>query len=140
MFGKNIKDYMSDEEYERWRQKQREKGETQRGENNPMFGKSSWAKCTPEQRADRIARFRKSIMGKNKGRKFTEEQRARMRAAHQTPEYRERQRAMMLNGKSNKGKRYFTDGTRNVLAFECPEGFWRGMTKRRGDDGSAADV
>lgn len=27
------------------------------GENNPMHGKSSWEKCTPEQRADRARRY-----------------------------------------------------------------------------------
>lgn len=35
-----------------------------------MYGKSSWEKCTPEQRADRIKKFKQSIAGKNKGRKF----------------------------------------------------------------------
>lgn len=34
------------------------------GSGNPMYGKSSWDKCTPEQRADRIERFKKNRKGK----------------------------------------------------------------------------
>ena len=37
------------------------------GCGNPMYGKSSWEKCTPEQRADRAARYSQSMKGKNKG-------------------------------------------------------------------------
>lgn len=39
------------------------------GENNPMYGKSSWEKCTPEQREDRAKRYSQSMKGKNKGKK-----------------------------------------------------------------------
>lgn len=37
------------------------------GINNPMYGKSSWEKCTTEERIDRIERFKKNIKGKNIG-------------------------------------------------------------------------
>lgn len=40
------------------------------GENNPMYGKNSWEKCTPEQRIDRAKRFSQNMKGKNKGRKM----------------------------------------------------------------------
>lgn len=39
------------------------------GENNPMAGKSSWEKCTPEQKADRAARYSVSMKGKNAGKR-----------------------------------------------------------------------
>lgn len=34
------------------------------GKNNPMYGKSSWAKCTPEQRAERVAKMKATISRK----------------------------------------------------------------------------
>ena len=40
------------------------------GENNPMFGKSSWEKFTEEKKADRKRRYSKSMKGKNVGKKF----------------------------------------------------------------------
>ena len=40
------------------------------GTNNPMFGKSSWEKCTPEQKADRAARYAASMKGKNVGKRW----------------------------------------------------------------------
>lgn len=39
------------------------------GANNPMAGKSSWEKCTPEQKADRAARYSASMKGKNAGKR-----------------------------------------------------------------------
>ena len=35
-----------------------------------MYGKDSWAKCTPEERAARAKKFSQSMKGKNKGRKM----------------------------------------------------------------------
>lgn len=40
------------------------------GQNNPMSGKSSWEKCTVEQREDRSRRFSSSMKGKNAGKTF----------------------------------------------------------------------
>ena len=40
------------------------------GQNNPMSGKSSWEKCTTEQRKDRSRRFSISMKGKNAGKTF----------------------------------------------------------------------
>ena len=56
MFGK----HHTEEQKRKW-------SEERSGEGNPMYGKSSWEKCTPEERADRIERFKNSIKGKNKG-------------------------------------------------------------------------
>ena len=62
----DVRDYMTADEIDQWK---KNIGDSVRGEKNGMFGKSSWAKCTPEQREDRIARFKKNIKGKNKGKK-----------------------------------------------------------------------
>lgn len=40
--------------------------ERMKGKNNPVYGKSSWLKCTPEQKADRIARWQKSLGDRGK--------------------------------------------------------------------------
>ena len=40
------------------------------GENNPMHGKDSWAKCTPEERADRASRYSHTMKGVNSRKKF----------------------------------------------------------------------
>lgn len=40
------------------------------GSNNPMAGKDSWEKCSPEERADRARRYSQSMKGKNVGKTF----------------------------------------------------------------------
>lgn len=40
------------------------------GKNNPMYGKNSWEKCTPSERADRARRSAQSMKGKNVGRRY----------------------------------------------------------------------
>lgn len=67
MYGKHLSNVMDPIDYENMCNKH---SENAKGEKNPMFGKSSWAKCTPEQKADRVARYSASMKGKNKGRKF----------------------------------------------------------------------
>lgn len=46
--------------------KEKKASERMKGKNNPMYGKSSWLKCTPEQKADRIARWQKSLGDRGK--------------------------------------------------------------------------
>ena len=58
--------YMTDEEIKSWKASL---SKATSGKNNPMYGKSSWEKCTPEQRADRARRFSQNMKGKNKGKR-----------------------------------------------------------------------
>ena len=66
MYGHSCKEYMTEDKIKQWKQNQ---SKANKGKNNPMYGKSSWAKCTDEERKIRSNKFKKSITGKNKGRK-----------------------------------------------------------------------
>ena len=57
---------MTDEEIKSWKASL---SKATSGKNNPMYGKSSWEKCTPEQRADRARRYSQNMKGKNKGKR-----------------------------------------------------------------------
>lgn len=111
MYGKKLRDCMSEEKYEAWLKSSAEASrkvaqrhewhkkmsEVNSGKNNPMYGKNwqdfstpekialhnlrisqaikgrkgsdSWKYLTPEQRLDRISRYKESMKGRNKGRK-----------------------------------------------------------------------
>lgn len=62
-----------------------------------------------------------------RGKTHTEETKALMSDAHKgrvkSPEHRERLRQALLGRKRGS---WFTDGARNTIAKECPEGFWPG--------------
>lgn len=55
---------------------------------------------------------------KEKGLSCTEATRAKMRNSHKNP------------GSTTKGKHWFTNGVVNTLAFDCPEGYWKGKHKK----------
>ena len=62
----DCRQYMTDEQITKWKENLSKAGS---GKNNPMYGKSSWEKCTEEQRAKRIEKFKKSMAGKNAGKR-----------------------------------------------------------------------
>ena len=62
----DVRKYMSKEQIKKWKENI---GNSCRGEKNGMYGKSSWEKCTAEQRENRIQRFKKNMKGKNKGKR-----------------------------------------------------------------------
>ena len=55
---------------------------------------------------------------KEKGLSCTEATRAKMRNSHKNP------------GSTTKRKHWFTNGVVNTLAFDCPEGYWKGKHKK----------
>ncbi len=66
-YGVKPIDRMDSETYAVWKQKQ---SDIRIGEKNPMFGKSSWEKCSKEEREARIERYKNSMKGKtNKGKR-----------------------------------------------------------------------
>lgn len=62
----DVRKYMSKEQIKKWKENI---GNSCRGEKNGMYGKSSWEKCTAEQRENRIQQFKKNMKGKNKGKR-----------------------------------------------------------------------
>ena len=62
----DVRNYMTEDKIKQWKENI---GKSVSGEKNGMYGKSSWEKCTPEQRENRIQRFKNSIKGKNKGKR-----------------------------------------------------------------------
>ena len=76
----------------------------------------------------------KALTGKKKP-PFTEEHRQNLSKAlkgkHHSEESKRKLSDSMKGKPSNtKGKKWFNDGTKNVMAFECPEGFVPGRLKR----------
>lgn len=63
MFGITPKDRMDSETYDLWLLHQ---STCRQGEKNPMFGKSSWEKASPEKVADRKARFGAKMKGRKR--------------------------------------------------------------------------
>lgn len=105
----------------------------------------------PAKRDDVKEKIRKTLTGRknpehskrmkgreppNKGKKASEETKAKLRKAwehrerhHTTSEETKRKISeAKLNGHSTKGKHWFTDGVKDIMAFECPEGFIPGRT------------
>lgn len=93
---------------------------------------------------------KKAISEKNKGKVLTEEWRKKQSESHKNSEKcREAQKrateaAKVANtgrhhtedaknriANSHKGKKYWTNGVITITAFECPEGFWHGITRRK---------
>lgn len=54
-----------------------------------------------------------------------------MKGKTHSDEAKEKNRLAHLGKKGpNCGKSWFTNGEVNVIASECPKGFWKGMTRR----------
>lgn len=100
------------------------------GEKNPMYGttgeKAPWfGRHHTEEEKEKIRQA-------NLGRHFTDEQREKMRQAHLGKHLSDEQRkkiSQRQNGEKNcaYGLHWYTDGTRNIRAKTCPEGFAPGF-------------
>lgn len=71
-----------------------------------------------------------TMKGKNKGKHLTDEQRKRLsevnKGKHLSDETKRKISEAKKGNKSTSGMHWFTDGKRNVVAKECPNGFRRG--------------
>ena len=72
------------------------------GENNSMFGKSSWEKCTEEEKADRKRRYSKSMKGKNVGKKFWTDGKVRVFKTECPEGFRPLEMFVIFNGSKRK--------------------------------------
>ena len=72
------------------------------GENNPMFGKSSWEKCTEEEKADRKRRYSKSMKGKNVGKTFWTDGKVRVFKTECPEGFRPLEMFVIFNGSKRK--------------------------------------
>lgn len=115
-------------------------------------GKShpAWNKGVPwsEEAKRKMSETRKGKPGTFKGKTHSEETRKmiseKLKAMHlvspmkgktHTEEAKEKNRLAHLGKKGpNRGKCWFTNGKVNVMASECPEGFWKGMTRGLKDE------
>ena len=92
-----------------------------KGNNNPMYGKSSWEKCTSEQKAVRIAKFVASIKGKNKGKTMWNNGKTTVFSYECPPGFVKG----MLRRKTS--YHWYNDGKNNILIEgDCPPGFVKG--------------
>jgi hypothetical protein len=57
---------MSEDKIKQWKENI---SKATKGINNPMYGKSSWEKCSNEERTKRIEKFKTNMKGKNKGKR-----------------------------------------------------------------------
>ena len=86
-----------------------------KGMTGEQFAHFRGKKHNPESQVKRVASWRKSYDS----------------SFQKTPEYRERLRKQALGNRSTKGQRWYNNGTKNTLAFDCPEGFRPGQLRHR---------
>lgn len=92
-----------------------------KGNNNPMAGKSSWEKCTSEQKAERVAKFVASIKGKNNGKTMWNNGKTTVFSYECPPGFVKG----MLRRKTS--YHWYNDGKNNILIEgDCPPGFVKG--------------
>ena len=112
---------------QRWTEEQRQKiSEALKGENNPNFGKPAWnrGKPRPEETKRKISETHKGMVHSEEAkRKMSEAKKGntnRLGKCH----FEETKRKI---SEANKGKHWYNNGVTSVTAFECPEGFVKGI-------------
>lgn len=90
-----------------------------KGENNPMYGKHLSEETRKKMRGENNPMYGKNRSGENNpfyGKHHTEETKQKI--------------SVRVQGENhpNFGKHFYTDGNKNIVAYECPEGFKPGKT------------
>ena len=97
------------------------------GKNNPMYNKSSWEKCTEEERKIRAAKYSNSMRGKNVGRKMWNNG---VVNRFQADCPGEGWTLGLLNKKT--GLRWWNNGVINTTSENCPgEGWFPGKIRKK---------
>ena len=99
-------------------------------------GRKAWnkGKHFSEEYCIKMSEAHKGKPSCNKGKHFSDETKNRMSEAHKGKKRSEddkRNISESLKGHKawNKGRKWYNNGIKNVMAFECPEGFVKGRTK-----------
>lgn len=90
-----------------------------KGENNPMYGRHHSEETLIKFRGENNPMYGKNRSGENNP----------FYGKHHTEEWRQKMYERMKGeNHPNFGKHFYTDGNKNIVAYECPEGFKPGKT------------
>jgi len=113
-------------------------GNAMKGEQHPMWGKfgkdhQRYGKPLSDESKERMSKAQK-------GRIITEEARKKISESlkgNKIPDDTKQKISQSMLGKNkgelngNSGKAWYTNGTDNIMAFECPEGYHKGRTLKK---------
>ena len=86
-------------------------------------GHVAWNKDIKTGPNQKLSEAKKGCKAWNKGVRATPEQIEKNREAQK--------KYWSTHTNPNKGRQWFTNGEKNVMSFECPEGYWKGITYAR---------
>lgn len=85
-------------------------------------------KKVSEETKAKISASMKGRTSWNKGKQASEEMKMKLSEAHKGQKHSDETKTKL--SKARRGKLWFNNGLKNVLRYECPEGFVKGMLKK----------